>query len=188
MAFSTFTGKAPTIADVQSVKAEFLIADMADNVSLTYDSNNKITACTIGAANKLYRLGYQENNQSKISFESESQVDLHTGSKKAISFKSMAEIVCLQELTLAEIQELVDHDLMLAIVNPSALNGVTGASLGSSNDIGASDVHYILDYVSIVPNISQDFGDVARYRLSFQKGDMDKLIDGVGQNIAISIT
>lgn len=185
MAWSAFDGKALTIADVESIKAEFLIAAMAD-CTPTYDADNKITAMSI-TADKLFRLGYQENGQSRTAFSAQSEVELHTGASRAVSFQNISEITLLQDFTLAEIQELVDNDLLLAIVNPSALNGVTATKLGSSNDIAADDVHYLLDYVSVVPEVTHDFGDIRRTKISFKKNDMDKLIDGVGQNIAITI-
>lgn len=185
MAWSAFDGKALTISDVESIKAEFLIAAMSD-CTLGYDSDNKITSISI-TADKCFRLGYQENGQSKTSFSSEAEVQLHTGANRSVSFQNISEITLLQDFSLAEIQELLDNDLLLLIVNPSALNGVTATKLGSSNDIASGDLHYAMDYVSVVPNVEQVFGEVRRTKLSFKKTDMSKLIDGVGQNIAVTI-
>ena len=189
MSFTNFVGKVPDASVIGSLKAEFLIADMDDNVNLTYDATtNKITACAIGAANKIFRLGYQENNQSKISFKSNSEIELHTGAKKVFNFSSMAELTCVQTYTNEEIQELLDTRLMLAVVDPAALQAVSTAALGSSDDISSSFVRYIIGDVGLRAEIDRNFGGEAqRWKFTFEKTDMESLIDAVGQNIAISI-
>jgi hypothetical protein len=187
--FSLFTGKAPDSSLVKSAKAEVLLFDMDDaGIAIGYDSNGMITSFAVTGANKILRLGYQESGQTKVGFNVSESVKLHTGSEKPVTYENMTDIVILQELSLAVIQELIDTRLGLIVCDPRALAGVSTAGLGASDDLVAGDVYYIVADVSCNPKIERTFGQVQKIAMNFKKNDMDKLIDGIGEYIAVSIS
>lgn len=189
MSFSNFVGVAPNQANIGTNKAEILIADMDNGLNtITYNSNGSIATISVQTG-ELFRLGWQENNQTSFNFEGDETVELHNGQQQTVSYKFDGKSTLLQsDLTLVQLQELADTRCIVFAINPTALETISSAALTSSNSpIAAADVYYIVDNISFKPKHMDSFGSVFKQELEYMKNDMSKLYSGVAQSLSITI-
>lgn len=139
MALGTFAGKAPNAALVlPNDFAGIFIAKYSD-CTVTYGTNNKITAVSVGKAN-CGRLGKVVSKSIIPTFETDKSEVINYNVSYSVSSKHSLDITMLQPVTLAEYNDIKKNewcvflasDVLLDVGTPTATLSNLGGSVVTS--------------------------------------------------------